>query len=265
MKKNINKIYFIIAFFVLFNSCEKAAEWYLGFNKQPDFFDGEEYTKAINVFGVIRPNLVEEEQQSFVRVEKTVSSKEIEFSDSLSLKEASVWVSFDDGTSLKSLNFNYEKLEDGYVDGLFKTDGLQVSAGQTFTLECSYDGYDTVFASTVVPNQPIVLGASIKENQLELEIEEDETAHLYEIVYCSVSLGYHTPVDGKNKITIELDSAFPSQGEVYIYAYDKNLADYFSDVTSSIINLNSFRAPYTTVDGGFGCFGSLNYTKLIIE
>jgi hypothetical protein len=260
-----NSKYIILSIFILLSACEKTAEWYMGFDKQPEFFDGNEYTKAINVFGVLRPSLFDDEQESFVRVEKTASAKVIEYPDSLAIKDAGVIISYSDSTGLKSLMCNFEKVESQNISGLYKHNDLKVEAGRIYNLQCSSFGYDTVYAETRVPNQPEILSFNKEGNVVTLEIESDASAFFYEAVCNSVSSGYVTPAVNKTILVLELNPDEQLNNEVMVFAYDENLASYFSDVTSSLLNLNSFRAPYTTVDGGYGCFGSLNYTSVTIE
>ena len=53
-----------------------------------------------------------------------------------------------------------------------------------------------------------------------------------------------------------------SAGLLIIYAYDLQLSEYMTYNVS--IKPNTYRSDYSTVDNGFGCFGSLNiYSKVI--
>ncbi len=47
-----------------------------------------------------------------------------------------------------------------------------------------------------------------------------------------------------------------SAGLLIIYAYDLQLSEYITYNVS--IKPNTYRSAYSTVDNGFGCFGSLN-------
>ena len=53
-----------------------------------------------------------------------------------------------------------------------------------------------------------------------------------------------------------------STGLLIIYAYDLQLSEYMTYNVS--IKPNTYRSDYSTVDNGFGCFGSLNvFSKMI--
>ena len=53
-----------------------------------------------------------------------------------------------------------------------------------------------------------------------------------------------------------------STGLLIIYAYDLQLSEYITYNVS--IKPNTYRSDYSTVDNGFGCFGSLNvFSKMI--
>ena len=70
-KYSIQIILTHILFATLLFSCEDTLEWYVGFNKQPEFFDGKGYERSLNVIDILRPDSTGGAPASFIHVEKT--------------------------------------------------------------------------------------------------------------------------------------------------------------------------------------------------
>jgi len=58
---------------------------------------------------------------------------------------------------------------------------------------------------------------------------------------------------------VEVDAGVPviTGDRLTVYAYDKNLSEYLT-AANLFIKPNTYRPPFTTVQNGYGCFGSLN-------
>jgi len=70
------------------------------------------------------------------------------------------------------------------------------------------------------------------------------------------------PEVGDIAVTIAIEPSGESTGLLIIYAYDLQLSEYITYNVS--IKPNTYRSDYSTVDNGFGCFGSLNvFSKMI--
>ena len=80
--------------------------------------------------------------------------------------------------------------------------------------------------------------------------------------YQQVSDRIQQPETGDLTVTIDIEQSSESAGLLIIYAYDLQLSEYIT--YNVIIKMNSYRSDYSTVDNGFGCFGSLNiFSKMI--
>ena len=68
---------------------------------------------------------------------------------------------------------------------------------------------------------------------------------------------YYFPIEIDNSVELyglENDSA--SEGKLIIYAYDIKLSEYIT--YNIIIKPQTYQSNYSTVNNGFGCFGSMN-------
>lgn len=71
------------------------------------------------------------------------------------------------------------------------------------------------------------------------------------------------PEGGDIAVTIEVEQSNESAGLLIIYAYDLQLSEYIT--YNVVIKTNTYRSDYSTVDSGFGCFGSLNVSSKMIN
>jgi len=70
------------------------------------------------------------------------------------------------------------------------------------------------------------------------------------------------PEAGDIAVTIAIEQSGETAGLLIIYGYDLQLSEYIT--YNVIIKTNTYRSDYSTVDNGFGCFGSLNiFSKMI--
>jgi len=105
------------------------------------------------------------------------------------------------------------------------------------------------------------------ENLLSFKIVRDENAGLYEVVLQEdawmVRDRFLRPNQGN--INVEFSIAGVPKGGclLKIYAFDKNLSEYFTANLSSKPNV--YQKEFSTVENGYGCFGALNIFVAEIE
>ena len=70
------------------------------------------------------------------------------------------------------------------------------------------------------------------------------------------------PETGEIAVIVIIEQSGVSVGLLIIYAYDLQLSEYMTYNVS--IKPNTYRSDYSTVDNGFGCFGSFNvFSKML--
>ncbi len=251
---------FLILFSLL--SCEDTLEWYVGLNKQPNFFDNKGYEDALNIMGILRPDSIFNLPASFVHVEKTgPSNNDTNQIEWFEVVDANVSVfSIEDDVPVTETVFDYDTNQ-VFPVAEYRAFGFVPVAGQTYQLVCSHTEYEQVTGTTIIPGKPFIQ-YTITGNSLQIDVACDSSAYMYQatlligdtIIYSD----YVVPGENSSRIVINTFQPITEEGILKVFAFDKNLAAYFSSVTSSILNLNSFRAPFSTVDGGYGVFGSMN-------
>jgi len=135
--------------------------------------------------------------------------------------------------------------------------------GNRFQIVCKSPGLPTLTAETVIPNQPAIVNNSIStaNHKVQFSILEDSTAFLYD-VYLFVGTNQHyqrmlRADSGNTPIEFDVDLSDTTVNKLVIYAYDKNLSEYLT-APNLFIKPNTYRPPFSTVQNGYGCFGSLN-------
>ena len=70
------------------------------------------------------------------------------------------------------------------------------------------------------------------------------------------------PETGNINATIQFERKNASEAILTIYAYDQKLSEYVT--YNIIIKPQTYQSTYSTVENGYGCFGSLNILKKTI-
>lgn len=259
-KSPIKYFLFLIILITLGASCEK---FFTDPGPQPNFVEKLQYTPMLNVLGVIRTDNEHGVSNSFVHVEYTTSVTE-EYPDSLYIYDANVMVySLDNEVIADSCFFQYTSFDSVFDFQEYRSGIFRPKAGQKYLLKCQYPGYPTLTATTTVPEKPVLLTETIKteNNNFSFSIKRDTDAILYEVYLWIGDRAYQTkalrPEAGDISVTLEIGKFKPLRGWLLIYAYDKNMSNY---LTSNItIKPNTYLPSFSTVENGYGCFGSLNY------
>ena len=137
-----------------------------------------------------------------------------------------------------------------------------------YSISCFKQDFPELTSSTTVPLVPQIIEDSIhrKNNSLTFQIIRDPLVALYDIYLFTNSTSYteriRRPESGNIFVEIDLVPNESAEGFLIIYAYDLQLSEYITYNVS--IKPNTYRSDYSTVDNGFGCFGSLNILKRII-
>ena len=115
---------------------------------------------------------------------------------------------------------------------------------------------------TVMVNDAIL----VNTNSISFSIIRDSSTALYDVYLIIGQQAYadriQRPEAGDIAATIAFEPSSETAGLLIIYAYDLQLSEYIT--YNVIIKTNTYRSDYSTVDNGFGCFGSLNIFSRMI-
>lgn len=258
-RKRINQIALSICLLFL-NSCSKDDLIDLVIGSQPTFIDNHPFTAGLNIFGVIRPDSVDGKPMNAIHIEKVIPAvSSTDDSTTVVDYSAAIYKTVNNRV-IDSLSyvFRYPDTTNTHQPTDFKP-----LPGNRFQIVCKSPGLPTLTAETVIPNQPAIVGNLISTtgNKVQFSIQVDTTAYLYD-VYLFVGHNQYTQrilraTAGNTPITIDAKISGDTTNRLVIYAYDKNLAAYVT-APNLFIKPNTYRPPFSTVQNGYGCFGSLN-------
>ena len=164
---------------------------------------------------------------------------------------------------------NYYNL-DLVGEGLYFNLEIAPVPGQEWNYTCIYDTFE-VTSQTIIPNMPVVSESTIEINDgsIKFSIDYDASAFMYDVYFIdeySLITKRIVPEYG-NDIEVQLDIEYNESSAVnllYVIAYDQKYEQYIT--TSNIIfKPNAYRPRFTTVDGGYGCFGSLTSLEIDLK
>lgn len=242
--------------------CEKMAEYYIGLNLQPKI-NKSECPQGLNVFGVIKtgPNL--DTINHIFEVQQLIAINESY--DSIEISNASLFLKRIESNGSES----FFRPSNSH-NGLYFDPSINTNPGDVWYYNCSYDTA-IVTASCIVPNTPQLVGdiAISGSNELIFTLKEDITAFMYHVYILSEKnffIEKRIPLRGVNtsfSIKPNWDLTLGDL-QVYVFAYDQNLETY-STTSNTFYKPNSFRPPFSVVNGGFGVFGAISSSLFVVE
>jgi hypothetical protein len=240
---------------------------FLGVGPQPRYLETPEYEPKLNIFGVLRPDTLSDLAGSFVHLEGTYPFNL--YPDSTIITDAEVKLyKYQDSLITDTIPLFYTDAQSKYPFREYRNVNFYPETGVTYGVFCHRDGYPDLISITRVPNIPVIADNSLKINNQKLSfvIQPDSLAALYDVSLAIGEKVYQKRVrrseSGDIVVEIELTEALTGTGLLVIYGYDVNLSEY---ITYNVnIKPNTYRYPYTTVDNGYGCFGSLNVCRLSV-
>ena len=260
MKKQMYYISLGLCLSVLIDGCSKDKLFDFVIGSQPTFEDGHAFVAGINVFAVIRPDSTDGKSMNLIHIEKVIPAIS-STDDSTTLTDFNAVVyKIVNKVITDSLSFTFT-----YPDTTFthKPTDFKPEPGNHFKMICQSPGLPDLSAETVIPNQPVIAGNSINTamNKIQFSITADTTAFLYDIYLFVGRNQYYQRIlrakTGDTSVAIDVDVSSATNTTLVIYAYDKNLSEYLT-APNLFIKPNTYRPPFSTVQHGYGCFGSLN-------
>ncbi len=259
----LNSKYFIIVPFVTFLMIACDLPWNPG--PQPTYFDTHDFQPGLNVLGIIRPGTTKGLPQSFVHLEK--SHAYLDFPDSLEVKDAKVQLYlYHESTIIDSTLLIYTDFGGLFLKHEYRHWQLESAnstlGGQTYGISCKKSGYPALTAITTVPLVPVIQNDSISINagQCEFTLLRDTRVGAYDIYLIFGKKQYYKRLlpsgVGNTAVKIYLENDSVKEGKLVIYAYDLKLSEYIT--YNIVIKPQTYQSNYSTVNNGYGCFGSLN-------
>jgi len=216
------------------------------------------FEPGLNILGVLRADGIQ--GSSFMNINRALTTEEIysdtilnfspdvEYVQVLSHRDSSV-------TYFTRSNVNPQDWDD-YVNR-----DLYARSGVTYELEIKAPGFPVLTGETTIPHLPWILNSSWEREVglMQFAIDHDPTAFEYKLyLYFGTSMleKIVKPVNGDS--TLVRWNYPASLGEptlLMVTALDENLTRYGNSPISFIPN--TYHADASTVEGGYGCFGSV--------
>ena len=263
----IHKIYIIILLIIncFFLSCE---ELILG--PQPNFLEDNVFEPGMNVLGILRTDSIGNISTSFVHVEKNIAAVG-DTSENWVIENVYVRIcEITETPTTDTVVFPYQNTDSLFPTKEYRPTYFSAKAGITYRLQCNHHDFPEISSTTTIPNIPDIDPASktIGNDYLSFVILYDSTAYFYD-VYLKFNNTENTqrlfPEEGENtEVTFFIQNAELNHYDIYIYAYDKNLAEYYSS-TNVFIKPNTYRPVFSNIDNGIGCFGSISVFGFTME
>lgn len=255
----------LILSILIYSNCENPIT---GYGPQPRYIDDPIFKPMLNILGIVRPDTLLELPRSFVHLEESFPFNESP--DSTIIADAQVTLYKYEGTAIvDSIRFTYSNYQSHFQSKEYRDSTFFPEAGMIYGISCRREGFPALKGSTHVPQVPVIVdnNLQITAEQLRFTIERDSLVALYDIYFLFEEKAYqtriHRPETGDVQVVLKLDNSPASNGKLLIYGYDLNLSEYITYNIS--IKPNTYRAPYSTVENGYGCFGSLNVFKKTVN
>jgi len=222
-----------------------------------------EFEPGLNVFGILRAD--GDPGSSFVHVQRAVTTEEMYEEAEIVIDNADIFVE-DMSTGLE-LTF---AMSGGSSRGGFYYAGqFQPAPGDSFRVRVSAPGFPDVFGMTIIPPKPRIVPGSLHVAGDELTFELDGNSDTFEyrvfIIGEKGALDRRYAVLDQNRVAvrISLTAELGTAQMILLYAYDRNLSEYLNNPTSFIPQ--SFQETVHTVEGGYGCIGSLSMETIALD
>lgn len=255
----------VLVLFLSVVSCKETVDIYLGIPLQPKLEESN-YVPGLNIIGILRPDFNDSISNSFVHVQEIAPAIDNypEFSiDSLLVEDATVNVFGTDGEPYAFTYTDYNNLFD--AEQYRPSKDFEVKAGSTYEISCMYQELPELTSLTTIPYKPVLIEESIDLNNklLKFNVAIDTSAFMYEVYALKneAYIGFFRVIPTHSEVTsIEVNLSSNNPDLIVIYAYDFNLATYNATSNTSL-NFNKYRKTYGNVEGGYGVFGSMNYSE----
>ena len=265
----IKRIHYITGIFMLLMSCEAITEYYIGFPQQPELSEDAD-TAQFNLFGVLRPDSYGEFNRSFIYVQRIWPA--LAFGNFSIFPDAEVEVREIFGQdSFSSIDFPLRPPDSLFFDSLYRpVERFSPLPGTTYELQCRHPDLPTAIGRTIFPPAPEIVEGSIwlEGNSFGFTLRADTLIEMVDIYLSgpgySILAGRLVP-EKQSDTEVSLTADFsPAGSKLSVFGYDINLAIYIGN-SNTALNFNKYREGFTTLESGYGVFGSLNFAEVRLE
>lgn len=242
---------------LLFFSCDLPTEP----GPMPTDIIATEFESKLNILGVLRYDRVE--GSSFIRVEHTYRYEDVDEQNfSTVVDDAEVTVQYSAGA-----DYAFVFVTGSDLGEVYKSSRCLPGGGENYQLTITADGYPDVTASTTIPYPPVIDSTSLEVStrNVSFELLSADDVGLYDLfLICeNDTLDQRLVPSGENSMHVEFIVPYAAGEPVKaeIYGYDVNLSEYL--ISAITIKPQTYLETVTTVEGGYGCFGSLS--KSVID
>jgi hypothetical protein len=264
MGKKIQRlILFCLVISFVLSGCGKDSAFDFFVGGQPDFIGDHKFIPGLNIFGIIRPDSIQSVPMTFVHVEKAIpaiSDESVTFSvDHVHV----VFYKIENNIIIDSIILSYSNPHALFPLPEFRPGRFTPKAGEHYKIKCSAKDLPDLTSETSVPEVPQIAGDSVitSGNKIQFSIKNDSSAALYDAYLDVNGTIYSQRIvrenNGKTNVKIEVNENIKSGAQLTLYAYDIKLSEYFAAANLSF-KPNTFRPPFSNVQNGYGCFGSMN-------
>jgi len=222
-----------------------------------------DFVPGLNVFSVLR--LDGQPGSSFLYVERVYETEEMaEEAFSPVIKDAEVIVRNEQDQS--SFLFIFE--EDSIRGAIYKNDDFLPVESNQYSLTITVPELPNLFASTVIPVKPSIDSTSLKisDRSLSFILYTSQNTDSYDIYLFLSNGSLHQRIVNPEQDELKIQFDFPvKKGTplwIEIYGYDPNLSEYLS--SSITLKPQTYYEMVNPVSNGYGCFGSVSKTTIIV-
>lgn len=275
MKTNVFTYSLLITCSILFlYSCEEVGDYYLGLNQQPEFTINT-FEEGLNIFGLLRPDHLGYNDnyynRSFVFVQQNWPSLDFNTFNIIYNTDITVY-RLENGVIVDSVDFPLMPGDSLFRDTIYRpVVPFQPEAGQHYSVVCDHPDFPVAIGETIIPAQAKVDSSSVdyNVNSLEFKILPDPLIKMLDVYLVTISenqnsftyAGRYVP-DSISGTYITLSHSDTIKG-VDIFSYDNNLATYYAN-SNTALNFNKYRTTFSTLESGFGVFGSMNLSGFFV-
>ena len=260
------RVYFKYFIFLILAVLGYSCEYYLGMDQQPKFRN-QNIEEGLNVFALLRPDSIGGFNRSSVYVHKVLPVMQTEGFTILQNTDIKITKIINEEIK-ETVPFPLVPANALFADTLYRpVSYFAPQAGERYRIVCKHENYPEATGETIIPPQP-----EIKQNSLTVSgrvvsftLSPDSLIGMIDIYHLINNI--HIPVSRIIPSTIEetsvnLNLPFnPSGTKLLLFAYDHNMAVYIGNSNISL-NFNKFRTTISTLESGFGVFGSMNFREV---
>lgn len=250
----IKRTIYCILVFVLLLSCDLPHQP----GPMPTDIVETEFEPGLNILGVLRADGIQ--GTSFININRALTTEEIysEVIENFSPEVDHVKVM----SPIDSTTYYFSQTNVNATDWLdYTNSSLYARSGETYNLEISAPGFPLLTAETAIPQGPWINKGSweINRGEVKFDISHHASAFEYKIYLYFDEAVLEKVVKPGSEDIIPVEWRF---NEIYgdpvhlqITALDENLTRYGNSPISFIPN--TYHPDASTVEGGYGCFGSV--------